>query len=643
MKSQLSMEYYISLTIFILFIGYIFFQLILRSPQFIMEVENERLRSESYQISELLVNNPGEPINWVTSAGNWLTGYSYRKQITIAGSTAGAQTNYQMKLNAYYSSIPLQRLLGTTSTGNANTDANRFVFIRLQAQNSGTINKIRIYAGANGNVKVALYNDSGGSPSTLLAANNTGTACTSGQWNTVGIPDTIVAENSYYWIAAIADTDSVLRYNSSSGSGTSLGKDVSYSGFSFPDPAGSGFTSYTYDRSFDAFGILINSVSLDSHFQTDFDDIRFTKSDGTTQLDYWIESKTDGDNATVWVEFDSIPALPSTANFYIYYGSASASSGSNGTNTFPFFDDFSDTTLDTTKWYIVSGTSYTVSNSILKISVGAIGLQNALGFNINDGYMTEGRIRYDTNSEAYYSGVLEISSSQFIATNNGNSDATILYMVNSPASSTAVNTWIGSGSSSGYNIASSIGVFTMALNTWYVLGDEATTSTSAVWMDYSRLNNYATTWTKNMRYVSLGAFHGSGTYNVKDTSYDWVRVRKYVLSGPTFGSWGSEERVPETEIQAKRIGLSSNLNKTNLLSEEKIYALQSICNSDYEKVKTLLGTEYYFSINLTNMASGEKLLVCNPPISVIKKTKTSITRIVALNSEDLGELTLQMW
>lgn len=99
------------------------------------------------------------------------------------------------------------------------------------------------------------------------------------------------------------------------------------------------------------------------------------------------------------------------------------------------------------------------------------------------------------------------------------------------------------------------------------------------------------------------------------------------------------------QANVKRIGLSSNLNMTNLLSTVKISSLQSICNSDYEKIRKSLGTEYFISIDLVNMTSGEneKLIACTSPVSVTKKTKTSITRIVALDSGDLGELTLQLW
>jgi hypothetical protein len=42
---------------------------------------------------------------------------------------------------------------------------------------------------------------------------------------------------------------------------------------------------------------------------TDFDDLRFTAADGTTLLNYWIESitgATPNQLATVWIEFGTI-------------------------------------------------------------------------------------------------------------------------------------------------------------------------------------------------------------------------------------------------------------------------------------------------------------------------------------------------
>lgn len=74
---------------------------------------------------------------------------------------------------------------------------------------------------------------------------------------------------------------------------------------------------------------------------SDFDDIRFTTSDGTTLLDYWIESvtgTTPNQLATIWIEFNSIGTSATT--FYMYYGNASATAVSNGANTFSIFEDF---------------------------------------------------------------------------------------------------------------------------------------------------------------------------------------------------------------------------------------------------------------------------------------------------------------
>jgi hypothetical protein len=81
-------------------------------------------------------------------------------------------------------------------------------------------------------------------------------------------------------------------------------------------------------------------VSYESAMQADFDDLRFTNA-SDIPLDYWLESKTDGSLATVWVEVDSIAASGDTT-IYMYYGNDAANSASNGDATFEFFDDFED-------------------------------------------------------------------------------------------------------------------------------------------------------------------------------------------------------------------------------------------------------------------------------------------------------------
>ena len=72
-------------------------------------------------------------------------------------------------------------------------------------------------------------------------------------------------------------------------------------------------------------------------------DIRFTKEDGITKHDYWIESitgTTPNRLATVIIEIASIPASGSV-DFYIYYGKSDDSGESNGDNSFKSFDNAS--------------------------------------------------------------------------------------------------------------------------------------------------------------------------------------------------------------------------------------------------------------------------------------------------------------
>lgn len=70
MKAQLSIDYIVSLIIFIGFVFYIFLQLLSYGPPYISEIEKQRLRSEAYQISELLINDPGAPLDWNSTKVN---------------------------------------------------------------------------------------------------------------------------------------------------------------------------------------------------------------------------------------------------------------------------------------------------------------------------------------------------------------------------------------------------------------------------------------------------------------------------------------------------------------------------------------------------------------------------------------------
>ncbi len=85
------------------------------------------------------------------------------------------------------------------------------------------------------------------------------------------------------------------------------------------------------------------TVYCDGKCQTDYDDIRFTDSNGVS-LDYWIEDAATANPANIWVKVPIIPAS-STATIYMLYGNDAASTTSDEDDTFELFDNFEDGNL----------------------------------------------------------------------------------------------------------------------------------------------------------------------------------------------------------------------------------------------------------------------------------------------------------
>ena len=81
------------------------------------------------------------------------------------------------------------------------------------------------------------------------------------------------------------------------------------------------------------------NVIYDSDMQSDFGDLRFTNDSGT-ELDYWLESKTDGVSAVFWVEVPSIPDGGTSIYMYYDYQPGTLTTTSNGDNTFEYFENF---------------------------------------------------------------------------------------------------------------------------------------------------------------------------------------------------------------------------------------------------------------------------------------------------------------
>lgn len=94
---------------------------------------------------------------------------------------------------------------------------------------------------------------------------------------------------------------------------------------------------------------------------TYFTDLRVTTSDGTTLCPMWNETE----RANGWDIWVNVPSIPSSGTYlYVYYGNSSSSAIWSGVDTFIMFDHFDGSSLNTTTWFVNSGTPV-VSNSIL--------------------------------------------------------------------------------------------------------------------------------------------------------------------------------------------------------------------------------------------------------------------------------------
>ena len=124
------------------------------------------------------------------------------------------------------------------------------------------------------------------------------------------------------------------------------------------------------------------TIPYDSEMKSNFDDLRFTDSSGTTSIPFWIESYTTSASAIVWVKLPTLPAS-GTSDIFMYFANSSASYAGVGTSTFSFFDDFEDNNITEysgdTSLYANSTTFNYERTYGLAPSTGNTGAQNTSG------------------------------------------------------------------------------------------------------------------------------------------------------------------------------------------------------------------------------------------------------------------------
>ena len=272
------------------------------------------------------------------------------------------------------------------------------------------------------------------------------------------------------------------------------------------------------------------NVYCNSKCRTDFADIRFTASDGSTLLNYWIQSSTAGNNAVFWVKLTD--DLSSTNSMiYIYYGNAGVTTTSSGTNTFIYYDDGSSITGWTTAGTV--GSSSVQGNPVNSLRAqGSSGSYLYRNTGIGPNTFTFFNVYTVTGNLGNF--FFQCNSSGLGQMYRLDSRGTINYT--GFATTTNWTTWTAPAANQ-----------TSSPNTWYQFGIAINSSGTSSTLYYN-----AGTSTNPVPGTVLGTYTGtnSGTYIglVGDgggptlyTYWDNIITRKYVSPEPANAAWGAQE------------------------------------------------------------------------------------------------------
>jgi len=260
-----------------------------------------------------------------------------------------------------------------------------------------------------------------------------------------------------------------------------------------------------------------------SHCRTDFGDVKFTLSDGTSQLSYWIQYKADSNYAIFWVKVSD--DLGSSRTIYIYYGKPDATTAKSLDNTFVWGDDFESGSVS--KWYRegTAGvtTSYRYEGSYgAYTGTGASGLRTS-SMDLNWQNVAVHAMYYDRVAGGYEQHILECFK------NGAGASLTACYegLSSTYYSYRGFSTWWTS------NVARSVGwhefcVRQYGSTKWFVIDGVAQSNTIS--QDQVDVVKIGSSWGSNGEYAY----------------WDAVFVRKFVNPEPSHGAWGAEEQATVT-------------------------------------------------------------------------------------------------
>lgn len=343
-------------------------------------------------------------------------------------------------------------------------------------------------------------------------------------------------------------------------------------------------------------GATGEDVDCGGKCKTDFSDLRFTTSDGTTLLGYWIENitgTTPNQLATIWVQFDSIGTTDTT--FYMYYGNSDAPPYSNPIDTFIFADDFE---------YGVSGDDikddWTKGTYTGKISTDkhASGTRSVKLVGVRGNYPVFSRqVDIDINTLISF----KVNHTSFFMT----------YFVGNTGKQ--IHIYFNWGFLGYYN-GSYIALTYPTQNTWYTINlynINFSNGTCTINVPEYNLTKNITMATTTSGQPTAISFHGSNSASYT-VWYDDIFIKKWVQTEPVIGNYEEETTLHPS--------LSWGSGTPTEVTQDGIYTLSDGSNTidatiDYSELSTETTID---NVRVVLTVSGSIILQSLPNIQIVK-------------------------
>ncbi len=277
------------------------------------------------------------------------------------------------------------------------------------------------------------------------------------------------------------------------------------------------------------------NVTCEGHCQDDFDDLRFISGTYISEVPYWIQNYTSGEQATIWIN-----------NFYndsqilMYYGNSSAEDNSNGDATFWFFDDFPGSSLDTSKWdsYGTVSVSNSKVNMIKNAGSGAVPC-------------IKSDIKYSSYNKALHSKLYinSLGSTQYgMNFHQTGADENVRRMYFLFSSTSSHEDYYLDYNGGGYDHYGDF--LSWSTGMWYELVLKSTPGESVK----NEWDRDGTTHTYNIAGIDSTPLHillGKYIYGISKSTtgttnfdFDWVFLRNYTRNEPYWSNFGDEQTPP---------------------------------------------------------------------------------------------------